>query len=434
MSELILISNGRVIDPATNTDARLDILIEGDRIKQIAPRISPPSQAVKIDASSKIVVPGFIDLHSHLREPGYEDRETIASGTLSAAAGGFTVVCAMPNTFPVIDTQTGVKFILDRARTTGKIKVLPVAAVTRGSQGEEITEFGDLVEHGAVAFSDDGRPIRNAEILRRALEYTIMFDVPVMDHCEDLDLSGEGVMHEGFVSTVLGLRGIPTIAETTIVARDIELAEFTGGWVHICHVSAGRSVELIRLAKQRRVRITAEVTPHHLTLTDEAVKHSGFDPNTKVKPPLTSESDRQALIQGLLDGTIDVIATDHAPHSAMEKDRPFLEAPFGVIGFETAFAVIYTELVCTGVVPLNLLIEKLTLAPAKLLKLHDRGKLSPEAIADVTIIDPQAEWSVTPQAFFSRSQNSPFIGRKLKSKVVTTIAEGKIVFQPGQNL
>ncbi|MCD6385061.1 dihydroorotase, partial [Candidatus Sumerlaeota bacterium] len=345
MSRHILIKNGRVIDPANNIDTIMDVLIEGERIIRTEPDISPPRGARIIDASDTIVCPGFIDMHCHLREPGYEDKETIASGTTSAAAGGFTVVCTMPNTIPVIDSQTGVKFILDRARTTGKIKVLPIAAVTRGSLGEEITEFGDLVAHGAIGFSDDGLPVKNAEILRRAMEYTSMFNVPVMDHCEDLELTGDGVMYEGKVSTLLGLKGIPSAAESTIVARDLELAEFTGGWIHICHLSVARSVELIRAAKRRGVKVTAEVTPHHLTLTDEAVRTTSFDTNTKVKPPLSSEHDRQALIQGLLDDTIDVIVTDHAPHTAMEKDKPFVDAPFGVIGFETAFSVIYTELV-----------------------------------------------------------------------------------------
>lgn len=428
MSEQILIKNGRVIDPSNNIDTIMDVLIEGAQIVKTEPGISPPKGARIIDATDKLVSPGFIDLHCHLREPGYEDKETIASGTMSAAAGGFTVVCTMPNTKPVIDSQTGVKFILDRARTTGKIKVLPIAAVTRGSLGEEITEFGDLVAHGAIGFSDDGLPVKNAEILRRAMEYTSMFDVPVMDHCEDLDLTGDGVMYEGKVSTLLGLKGIPSAAESTIVARDLELAEFTGGWIHICHVSVARSVELIRAAKLRGVKVTAEVTPHHLTLTDEAVRTTSFDTNTKVKPPLSSESDRKALVQGLLDDTIDVIVTDHAPHTAMEKDKPFVDAPFGVIGFETAFPVIYTELVMKKIIPLNLVLKKLSTIPARLLKLYGRGTLSPGAIADVTIIDLNKQWTVTQGSFLSRSHNSPFIGRTLHSKIIYTIAEGRIVY------
>ncbi len=429
MGQKILIKQGRVIDPDNQVDAVQDILIEDGKITKSAATISAPKGTNVIDASGKIVCPGFIDMHCHLREPGYEDKETIASGTMAAAAGGFTVVCTMPNTQPHIDSQTGVKFIIDRARTMGKVRVLPIATITIGSKGEDITDFGDLVTHGAIGFSDDGSPVQNSEILRRALEYTSMLNVPIIDHCEDLSLTGTGVMYEGKFSTLLGLKGIPSASESSIVARDIELADFTRGWIHICHVSVARSVELIRSAKERGVKVTAEVTPHHLTLTDEAVKTSVFDTSTKVKPPLASEQDRQQLIKGLLDGTIDIIATDHAPHTTMEKDQPYLDAPFGIIGFETAFAAIYTYLVKTNLVPLNLVIEKMTASPARLLKLKDRGALSLGNVADVTIIDLEKEWTVRADSFFSRSRNCPFMGKSLSGKIVATISEGQIVFE-----
>ena len=428
MNDTLIIKGGKVFDTETGNFNTLDILMEDGRISRIEKSIAPAADTWVINAEGCIVTPGFIDMHCHLREPGYEDKETIASGTMAAAAGGYTVVLAMPNTLPVCDSQTGVKFVMDRAATVGKIRVLPVAAVTHGQEGERITDYGDLISHGAVAFSDDGNPVQNCEVLRRALEYTSMFNVPILDHCEDINLTGDGMMFEGLISTMVGLKGIPEAAESSIVARDLELAEFSGGWLHICHVSVERSVEIIRQAKKRGVKVTAEVTPHHLTLTDKAVKDSQYDPNTKMKPPLASETDRQALIKGLIDGSIDVIATDHAPHTTVDKDQPYIEAPFGVIGLETAFSVLYTELVKPAILPLEMLIRKMTSAPARLMKLNDRGNLKLGFIADVAVINLDKEWNVSAGNIYSRSHNSPFIGKKLYGVVELTVSEGRIAF------
>jgi dihydroorotase len=439
----LLIQGGRVIDPKRRLDRIMDVYVEGDRIKALGEQLKVTAEQV-VDARGLVVAPGFIDLHAHLREPGREDAETIASGTRAAAAGGFTTVCAMPNTSPVIDSQTGIKYVLTRAQTDGVVNVLPIAAITRGSLGEEITEFGDLITHGAAGFSDDGHSVMNAEIMRRALEYTSIFDCPIMDHCEDTNLSGEGLpeqaglMNEGYISTVVGLRGIPSSAESTIVARDIDLARFTGGRLHICHVSTKQSVRLIREAKAeaRRAtwRVTAEVTPHHLTLTEEIVRTSEYDTNTKVKPPLGSEDDRKALIAGLRDGTLDAIATDHAPHTDMEKDKVYSEAPFGVIGFETAFAVLMTDLVAKRAITLRALIEKMTVAPARILGLRDRGSLARGAIADITIIDPKKEWTIAAEQFFSKSKNSPFVGERVRGSIEATIVSGRLTYYRGEIL
>jgi dihydroorotase len=429
----LLIKGGRVIEPKSKVNKIMDVYIEGDRIKAIGTNLKKSADRT-IEAKGKVVCPGFIDLHSHLREPGREDAETIGSGTRAAAAGGFTTICAMPNTSPVMDNQTGIKYVLTRAQSEGIVNVLPIAAVTRGSEGDEITEFGDLVTQGAVGFSDDGRPVMNSEIMRRALEYTTMFKVPVMDHCEDLNLSRDGVMNEGCTSTVLGLSGIPSSSESTIVARDIDLARFTGGHVHICHVSTRQSVELIRQAKAHGIKISAEVTPHHLVLTEEIVRSSEMDTNTKMKPPLGSEDDRKALIAGLRDGTLDAIATDHAPHTDMEKDKVFNEAPFGVIGFESALPVLITELVEKRVISLAKLIEKLTLAPAQILGLKERGRLARGVIADVTIIDPKRDWTIDAGRFFSKSRNCSFRGKRVRGSIEATIVSGGLIFYRGEML
>ncbi|MBX7246138.1 MAG: dihydroorotase [Candidatus Sumerlaeaceae bacterium] len=422
----LIVKNGRVLDPANRIDSVQTLEIENGVVLGFASKdATADSSAGILDASGCLVCPGFIDIHTHLREPGREDKETILSGTRAAAAGGFTTVCPIPNTNPVIDSQTGLKFILSRAETDACVNVFPYAAVTKGQAGEEMVEMGDLVYYGARGFTDDGRPIMNAEIMRRALEYSAMFNVPILDHCEDSHLAEGGVMHEGRVSNRLGLKGIPGIAESVQVARDVELAEFTGGHIHIMHVSKRESLEPIRRAKARGVKVTCEVTPHHLTLTDDALLD--FNTAAKVNPPLGSEDDREALIEALLDGTIDCIATDHAPHTDIEKDLPITEAPFGMIGLETAFALLYTRLVIPGIIPLPLLIEKLTSAPARVIHLEPRGMLSAGAPADLTIVDLFEEFTVEESMFQSKSRNSPLIGVPLQGRVRATIVGGKVV-------
>ena len=424
----LLIKNGRIIDPANGRDEVADLRIEEGKVAAIGRNLRAAADE-EIDASGKVVAPGFIDMHVHLREPGREDKESIASGTRAAAAGGFTAVCPMPNTTPVCDTAQGLQFLLSRAEANAVVHILPVAAVTQGQGGEAITEFGDLVYYGAVAFSDDGHPIMNAEIMRRALEYTSMFDVPILDHCEDLNLSEEGQMRAGAMATKLGLKGIPDAANSSQVARDIDLARYTGGRVHICHVSVKQSVDYIRTAKADGVNVTCEATPHNLTLTDQALET--YDTNFKMKPPLGSETDRRALIEGLRDGTIDCVATDHAPHTDMEKDQVFAEAPFGVIGMETAFPVLYTDLVLKNEIDLVLLIERMTVAPARILRL-DKGTLSVGSDADVTILDLDSERTVDPSKVHSRSHNCPFNGRRLKGWPIATVVGGRLVFRNGE--
>jgi len=443
----ILIAGGRVIDPASGVDEVVDLLIEDGRIIRIQKngpgsgfqvpskgkaergkrRAEPGLQVDRMmDAAGLVVCPGLIDMHVHLRQPGREDKETIASGTLAAARGGFTAVCCMPNTDPVNDTRSVTEFILDTAKREGAVHVYPVGAISKGLRGEELAEIGELFESGCVAVSDDGRPVMNAELMRRAMEYAGMFDLPVISHCEDLHLSGKGVVHEGIVSTELGLCGIPSTSEAAMVARDILLAELTGGRLHVAHVSAAESVRLIREAKARGVRVSCEATPHHFALTEEAVR--GFDTNAKMNPPLRSESDRQAILAGLRDGTIDVIATDHAPHTAQEKEQEFDVAPFGVIGSETALALTLSTLVASGTLSLNQAIAKLTSEPARILKLP-KGRIAEGADADLTIFDPDREWTVDTSGFASKSRNTPFHGWRLKGGTVATIVAGKVVWE-----
>jgi dihydroorotase len=421
----LIIRNARIIDPFNGRDEIGSILIRDGVIQRVGP-LTPCDGAEVFDATGLVACPGFIDLHTHLREPGREDKETIASGTRAAAAGGFTTVCAIPNTCPPIDTQTGLKFVLSRAESEAVVNVIPYAAVTRGQQGEEIVEFGDLVHYGAKGFTDDGNPVMNAEIMRRALEYSAMFGVPILDHCEDKNLVAEGVVHEGHYSTKLGLKGIPAVAESVHVARDVELAAFTGGHVHIMHVSKRQSLPHIRRGKDAGVRVTCEVTPHHLVLTDAELE--SYDTNFKVNPPLGSKEDRDALLKALLDDTIDCIATDHAPHTDIEKDLSFVDAPFGVVGLETAFPVLHTRLVKEGLLSLNKLIEKMTVGPAKVLGLLPRGTLSEGAPADIVLLDLFEEIVVSRDFFFSKSWNSPWLGQHLFGSVAATLVNGKLIY------
>lgn len=425
----LLIKAAHLLDRPSGVDFVGDLLVEDDLITRIGPCLTGPAGALEIDGKGLVLSPGFIDLHVHLREPGREDKETIATGTRAAAAGGFTTICCIPNTHPVIDSQTGLKFILERAKSEAVVRVLPYAAVTKGQQGQEIVEFGDLVANGAFGFTDDGRPVMNTEIMRRALEYAAMFGVPILDHCEDGFLAEGGVMHEGVVSLQLGLKGIPAVAESIQVARDVELSAVTGGHIHVMHVSKSESVEAVRVGKKRGVRVTAEVTPHHLVGTDELLR--GYNTLAKVNPPMGSEQDRQALVAGILDGTIDCLATDHAPHTDMEKDQTVPEAPFGMVGLETALGLSLEALHQSGLADLAFVLERWTHYPAKVLNLPS-GRLVEGSPADLTLLDPNEAWIVDPRTFHSRSRNTPFAGRQLKGRVKTTIAAGQVVFNKSQ--
>ena len=416
----LLIQHGRAIDPANKRDGDFDVLIDRGKIVEVQPSI-PANGAKIIDAEGKFVVPGFVDLHTHLREPGREDKETIESGCLAAVRGGFTTICAMPNTEPTIDHRGVVDFVHQEAQRLGLISVRTVGAITKGRQGRELTDFGELFDAGCVALSDDGRVVADSLLMRRALEYAKVFDRPLIQHAEDLTLAAGGVMHEGLVSTTLGLRGIPSEAESILVSRDLALAELTGGWIHFAHLSCEASVELIRQAKRRGVRVTCEVTPHHLALTHEAVGE--FCTDAKVNPPLRSEEDRRALIEGLRDGTIDCIATDHAPHTDWEKDADFDSAPFGISGLETALGVCVSLLVKPGLLTWSQLIERLSLRPARIAGISG-GTLSVGTGADVSIIDPEAQWTVNPQQFVSKGRHSPFAGQTLSGAVVRVLHRG----------
>jgi len=421
----LVITGGRVIDPETKTDRIADVFIRDGIIKKVEKARGKVKAKEIIDAKGKMVVPGLIDMHTHLREPGREDEETIYTGSCAAVAGGFTSICCMPNTQPPIDNQETVKFVYEKAKEA-KCKIYCIGCITKGRKGEELTEINDLVQAGAVAISDDGKPVSNPQVLRNALEYSRMFDLPVISHCEDLYLSANGVMHEGFVSTNLGMCGIPSIAEEVVVARDIALAEFTQARMHIAHISTEGSVELIRQAKKRGVKITCEATPHHFTLTDEIIRT--FDTNAKVNPPLRTKKDVEAIRRGLKDGTIDCIATDHAPHSIEEKEVEFDFAPPGLVGLETALGLVITELISKRILSWTQAIAKLTVNPARILNLKG-GTIKRNSPADITIIDPKASWVVDPSEFQSKSNNSPFGGRKLWGKVCCTIVEGNVVFE-----
>jgi dihydroorotase len=424
----LLIRNGRVVDPAGSTDAVADVLISGDRVERVGRDLPVAAETTVLDATGKLVCPGFIDIHVHLREPGQEDLETVATGAMAAAAGGFSAVCAMPNTDPVTDNQAAVGFIVSKAQRAGKARVYPIGAISLGQKGQQLAEFGELVGAGAVAVSDDGKPVVSSHLMRTALEYARTFGIPVADHCEDPTLSAGGAMHEGLVSTRLGLKGIPAAAEEIMVARDILLAELTGGHVHLCHMSTRGSVELIRRAKEKGLRVTAEACPHHFTLTHEACE--GYNTNAKMNPPLREPEDREAVRQGLRDGTIDVICTDHAPHHYDAKEREFDDAPNGIIGLETALGLAITELVESGLLSLADLVLRMSVMPARIFNLPG-GTLAPGAAADVVVLDPEARWTVRPDVFYSRSRNTPFAGRELRGQADLTIVRGQVVFQRG---
>lgn len=424
----ILIKGGRVIDPANRIDAQKDIYIEEGVIKKVGSNIKVNKPNVKvIDARGKVVTPGLIDMHTHLREPGREDEETIASGTRAACKGGFTSICCMPNTQPVTDNQAQVELILSKAQKEGWVNVYPIGAITKGLQGEEMSPIGELKKAGVAGITDDGKTVYNSLIMRRALEYSKMFKLPVISHCEDTDLSADGLINEGYISTILGMRGIPRQAEEVIVSRDIQLAEMTGGHLHIAHVSTEGSVGMIRRAKRMNIKITAETAPHYFTLTDEAVKT--YNTNTKMNPPLRTKKDVQAIKHGLQDGTIDCIASDHAPHLEDEKNQEYELAPFGIIGLETMLPLIITELVDKKVLTLREAIKKLTVNPARILGLN-KGTLSPGADADITIMDIKASRKI--ETFESQSNNSPFIGYTLKGFAVFTIVGGRICMAEGE--
>ena len=427
----ILIKGGRVIDPG-NFDGIADILVEDGKIVKIregkgthaSPSATQGKETRIIDATRKIVTPGLVDMHVHLREPGHEYKETIESGCLAAASGGFTAICCMPNTNPVNDNSQVTKFILEKARLADTIRVYPAAAISKGLEGSQLCEYSDLKDAGAVAISDDGRPVTDNQLMRRAMEYAMGFGLPIISHCEDLDLLAGGVMNEGALSTQMGLPGIPNACESVMVMRDIALSELTGSPVHIAHVSTMESVRAIRAAKKRGVSVTAETAPHYFTLTEDAVDQ--YNTNAKMNPPLRSKKDREAVRQGLADGTIDVIATDHAPHSLIEKEVEFDQAENGIIGLETSVSL-SLKLVEDGVLKMDKLIEKMSTNPARILKFENG--LSPGNPADITIIDPDTSYTIDANRFKSLSRNTPFNGREVKGKAILTMVGGKIVFE-----
>jgi dihydroorotase len=425
----LLLKNVHLVDPAAGRNGRFDLLIDAGRVLRVGRDLPVDEGAHVVELpASFVVTPGLIDIHVHLREPGQEHKETIASGVLSAVAGGFTAVACMPNTEPVNDNASVTQFIVSRAASAGLARVYPIGAVSIGSNGEQLTEIGDLHAAGCVAISDDGRPVKTALLMRRALEYASMFGMPVIDHCEDPSLKGDGVAHEGAAAGLLGLRGIPGTAESLMVERDISIAEMTGGRVHVAHMSARQSLRAVRDGKARGVAVTAEVTPHHFVLTDEALhERGGYDTSFKMNPPLREEADRAAMIEGLRDGSIDVIATDHAPHHADEKAREFDQAPFGIVGLETAVPLCFDRLVHAGVITIDRFVDLLSAGPARVLNLAG-GTLAEGAPADVTILAPDASVTIHAAALRSKSKNTPFDGWTLKGAVGATIVGGRVVY------
>jgi dihydroorotase len=424
----LLIANGHLIDPAAEENTGMSVLIEDGKVAAwLKPNESFPEDAEVFDATGLVVAPGFIDMHVHLREPGQEHKETIASGCAAAVAGGWTSVCPMPNTQPVNDNAAITRYMIEQAERAALANVFPIGAITKSSDGVELAEMGEMKAAGAVAVSDDGRPVPSAGTMRRAMQYAYDFDLPVIDHCEDKSLSFGGVMHEGRVSLRLGLRGMPAIAEEIDAVRDILIAKETGAHIHIAHVSTKGTLEAIRWAKAEGVNVTCEVTPHHFTLTDDSVE--GYDTNTKMAPPLRSDEHLQAVIEGLRDGTIDAIATDHAPHHADEKALEYDRAPFGITGLETGIGLAFERLVHTGLIGLVRLVELCSVNPARIFNLAGRGTLSPGSIADITILDPDLKWTYSSAGSMSKSRNSPFDGWSFTGAAVATVVGGRVVYR-----
>jgi dihydroorotase len=439
----MLIKGGRVIDPDQDVDGQFDVLVRDGVVAAIDRGIAPPDGAEVIEAAGLVVCPGFIDVHCHLREPGFEYKETIATGTAAAARGGFTTVCAMPNTSPATDSRAVVEFVMQKARDEGAVRVLPIGCVTKGSKGEALAEMGELAEAGAIGFSDDGFPVADPNIMRQALSYSSSLGLPIINHCEVPELSRGGSMNEGWVSTRLGVKGIPSSAEEIMVARDIALADLTGGRLHLAHLSTAGTIELVRNAKEKGIDVTCEVTPHHLTLTEktllgdpngdspfEPLTVSAYNTHAKVNPPLRSTDDVQAMVQGLSEGVIDLIATDHAPHSQVDKLCTLDEAAPGLSVLETALGSVLS-LYHQDQVALPVLVAKLTAAPARFLRRDDIGTLRKGAIADVVVFDPDAEWVVDASRFASKGKNTPLDGATLKGQVVATIVGGEVAYDAG---
>ena len=421
----LLIKNGRVIDPSSRTDKSLDLLLEKGRIVDIKTKIKTDGAKV-IDASGLVIAPGFIDMHVHLRDPGQEDKETIATGSLAAAKGGFTSIACMPNTHPVNDSRGVTEYILSEAKKKAVVNIFPVASITKGQRGKELTDMADLIDAGAIAFSDDGHPVENSNTMRRALEYAKILNTLIIDHCEDKSLSGQGVMNEGYYSYLYGLRGIPGSSEEIMVARDVLLAEKAEARIHIAHLSVKGAVRIVKEAKKKKIKVTAEVTPHHLFLNDSYLET--YNTNLKMNPPLRSKEDAQALIKGIQEGVVDVLATDHAPHTPDEKDLEFDQAPFGINGLETAVSLFLDRLVDKKIISLKRFIEMISTSPALILELENKGKICVGVDADLTLLDLHKEIIIDVDTFKSKSRNNPFQGWKLKGMPVITIVGGKIAY------